>query len=72
MKKPSKNVQEVINIEQREINLHQIRIGSVDKKVVLYYMWVKTDIARLGYDNWISQKQLYKWKKCIVQGIQEN
>ena len=36
IRKPSKNVQEVINIEWREINLYKIRIRSIDEKVALY------------------------------------
>jgi len=36
MRNPSKDVQRVINMEWRKIDLHQIMIGSVDEKIVLY------------------------------------
>ena len=34
IRKPSKNVQRVINIEWKKIDLYQIKIGIVNKEVV--------------------------------------
>jgi len=36
IKKPSKDVQEVIDIKWREVDLYQIKIGKVDEKMASY------------------------------------